>query len=379
MTSKNDWLYVNVDGLKVTQSSREHYTSTSYSCDDALDHAGFSKFNIRTIFACFVTFAILHLIEFQPAIQSRLAQCEFSLMDIERAALSSSLYLGIGIGGIFSGTVVDWIGNKKAIIFGYISLIGFSAVYCLLPWYWSLVICEFLVGAFYQVLSNIMTTCVELLPRSHRSYTMLLVCCVPFSGLATSGIALLTDGLHESRKVNVAARIPLALIALYIFYYFIPTSPRFLVASGRSIEAEKILHEIWKMNKVPPLEGKLTKYNQKDSNKSRVMGVFGKEFLVSTVMIAVLFLAEGCINGGVLFIGTDMTKICNFVTQFNASMGANSNQILNACMPLKNEEMWSVFLGSLAQVPMVLFGLFLANKFGRKKSLTMGFLMIFFW
>ncbi|CAH1118037.1 unnamed protein product [Phaedon cochleariae] len=156
-----------------------------------------------------------------------------------------ALNVGGPIGVYTFGRLNDTIGRKKSFFLCLTTLLigGILTVTAQNFWWWagSRVVVGLTIPAMYQIPFIIS---LELVGPNYRSFVTVLTCMFYTVGLMMlSGITyLIRDWVH----LGLATSLP---FLLYYFYWFwLPESPRWLLAKGRFEEASKILETLARVN-----------------------------------------------------------------------------------------------------------------------------------
>ncbi|KAJ8941606.1 hypothetical protein NQ318_012952 [Aromia moschata] len=168
-----------------------------------------------------------------------------SLIDISQI----SLMLGILIGNIFFGIMADRSGRKLVLMMCISLQSVFGIIASWIPWYWGFVLARFLLAVCNG--GTIVTSfviCMECVGGKWRTIVPILYQ-IPF-GFGNTIMSGIAYALRDWRMFHFAISV---LSGLYIFYiWFVPESPRWLIAVGRKDEAMAILQKAAIFNKKDP-------------------------------------------------------------------------------------------------------------------------------
>ena len=151
-----------------------------------------------------------------------------------------------GIGGTVLGSLVwgwlaDRIGRRSSILYAGILFVTTSICGAMPGFSWNLVMCFFMGIGAGGMLPIAFALMAETIPARHRSWLMVLI----GGGVAGVGYVLtswLAGALtpHYSWRILWLIGLPTGVL-LIALNYWIPESPRFLLATGRRSEAELIM------------------------------------------------------------------------------------------------------------------------------------------
>ncbi|XP_068617437.1 organic cation transporter protein-like [Battus philenor] len=157
----------------------------------------------------------------------------------------SLMMTGMVIGGIVFGAIADRYGRKKPLLLAILLQALGSYLVSVAPWIWLFFMSLFTLALGCGGISIIsFVICMEVVSGKWRTYVPVLYQ-LPF-GFGNIVLALLAYWLRDWRKLEFS----LATISTtYLTYWFlIPESPRWLLATGKTEKAIKILKKIAKEN-----------------------------------------------------------------------------------------------------------------------------------
>lgn len=166
---------------------------------------------------------------------------EFKLSPAQAGFLASSVFLGMLFGGIIVGTLADYIGRKKALIFAIVvyGVMGLAAAFA--NTYETLLVVRIIQGfGLGAEVPLVFTYLSEFLPAKRRG--VLIASIVAFwqaSSFVAALLAIYIIPAYTWRGLFVAAAIPIAILIVLVVR--LPESVRFLLVKGRNTEAEGIV------------------------------------------------------------------------------------------------------------------------------------------
>lgn len=200
------------------------------------------------------------------SILSPAVKCQWDLSSGEEAIITSVVFMGSLVGGMFWGIFGDTFGRKKALIgmdlfvliCGVLSALKLTDDDRRLPGYPWLLLCRFGVGFGAAGITQVSTYYIEFLPRKTRA-----VCSVVVSGWWAVGTmfgAGLAVGVMGQDKLGWHWYLGLSALPMafaLIFIPFFPESPRFYIAKGKVEQAAKVLRKVSWINMKPLPKGHL--------------------------------------------------------------------------------------------------------------------------
>ncbi|XP_051160206.1 carcinine transporter [Leptopilina boulardi] len=156
-----------------------------------------------------------------------------------------ALNTGGPIGVYLFGTLNDRIGRRLSFFSCLATLIAGGFLTSISNSFWTWAACRVVVGltipAIYQIPFIIS---LELVGPNYRSFVTVMTC-----SFYTMGLCMLSGVTYLVRDWRTLAVVTSAPFLLYFFYWwFLPESPRWLLAKGRLSEANEILKTLAKVN-----------------------------------------------------------------------------------------------------------------------------------
>ncbi|XP_026326759.1 carcinine transporter [Hyposmocoma kahamanoa] len=157
--------------------------------------------------------------------------------------------VALNVGGLIGvycfGLLNDRVGRKKSFFACLTNLLVGSIMTAYAQTYWFWVLARTIVGlsipAVYQIPFIIS---LELAGPNYRSFVTIMTCVFYTLGLILlSGVTYL---LRDWRSLSLATSVP--FISYYLYWFFLPESPRWLLLKGKLEEANEILKSIAKVN-----------------------------------------------------------------------------------------------------------------------------------
>jgi len=164
------------------------------------------------------------------------------------------IFSGLALGSFVSGLVSDRFGRKKAIWFSSVTMLVAGVLTSFAPWYPLFVFCWLITGTMaISCYTAAFVWTMELTTGKWKIYLgMAMNYSWPTCRLIIAG---LTWNLREWRNVLRAISGLVAFGSIILFW--LPESPRWLIAKGRIPEAQKILADCRKFNGDPIEEEKI--------------------------------------------------------------------------------------------------------------------------
>mmetsp|Transcript_13872 Transcript_13872/g.24429 ORF Transcript_13872/g.24429 Transcript_13872/m.24429 type:complete len:473 (-) Transcript_13872:177-1595(-) len=217
--------------------------STVSEALDALDLGAFHWLHLARMIGAWMIFAMAQ--ESTSYMFSGLKQ-DFAADDAGIARFAASFHLGCVIGAGLGAVAVDVFGRRLSVLLGApaAALLSFSACYSasLL----QLTIARTLQAAAWQItIMGMQTWYIEFLPTQHRGSLQAVFC---LGWPIGRGVVILSSSQFGDSWQFFMMLSTFSFLCLAAYMSCALESPRFLVANGRSAEANHVLSTMYKMN-----------------------------------------------------------------------------------------------------------------------------------
>ncbi|XP_044269761.1 beta-alanine transporter [Tribolium madens] len=267
--------------------------------------------------------------------------------DKDLSATLALVLLGLGglLGNYFFGYVQDGIGRKPAFfIYLFIQCVfGIATAFANNFATWA--IFRFGVGfTVPAILGTPYVLAIELVGPRHRTLVTILIN-IAYS-LALVSLAIIVWVIREWRMLALATTLP--FLTLFLHWWLLPESPRWLLAQGRIKEAEKILLQMGKINGKKLPENFILSLTTQDMNQNVVQIDYGIRHLFQSPNLRW------------------KTIIVTFIWFTNTSVYVGLSYYAPA---LGGDEFLNFFLAGAVELPTYLFLWPAMEKWGRRWSL----------
>ncbi|KAL0308354.1 UNVERIFIED_CONTAM: Organic cation/carnitine transporter 7 [Sesamum radiatum] len=222
--------------------------SLGYTVDEALSAVGFGTFQgLALVFAGISWFSEameMNLLSFiGPAVKS-----EWSLSPTEESLLSTAVFGGMLVGALFWGFVSDAYGRRIGMQCVVVVIAGGGLLSAFSPDYKSLVLLRCILGFGVAGGHVFASWFLEFVPSSNRgAWTLSILVFWILGELFEASLAWIVMPTLGWRWLLALSALPALLVV--IFSVFVPESPRYLFAEGRTNEAFGILKKVALMNR----------------------------------------------------------------------------------------------------------------------------------
>lgn len=204
--------------------------------------------------------------------------------------------VGMAIGSFGWGWLGDRIGRRASILLAGIMFIATSICGAMPGFSWNLLMCFLMGVAVGGMLPIAFALLAETIPARHRGWLMVLI------GGDVAGAYVLTSFLSSELEPRFSWRalwligLPTGVL-LILLNRWIPESPRFLLATGRTAEAEQVMARFGARAVTADDEEVL---HQHDPRTGRFRQLFGPSLAGMTGGVVLFGLGWGLVNNGFL-------------------------------------------------------------------------------
>lgn len=261
---------------------------TTVNVNAVIDQAKFTPFHWTILLWCLliIIFDGYDLVIYGVVLP--LLMQEWSLTSVQAGMLASTALCGMMFGAMLFGALADKIGRKNVILICVTFFSGFTFLGAFASSPFEFGILRFLAGlGIGGVMPNLVALTSEYAPKRIRSTLVGTM----FSGYAIGGIlsALIGSYLVESQGWQIMfliAGIPLLLLP--VIWKFLPESLTFLVKTGKTEQAHRIIQKISPEQTITS-SSRLTLNDDNVPTGSSVKGLFQQGRAFNTLMFWVLF------------------------------------------------------------------------------------------
>jgi MFS family permease len=357
------------------------YIENEYTLEEAINVVGFGKFQVKLLFItgfCWVVDAIeIMLLSFvTPAVQ-----CEWNLTEFEKAMISMTVFVGMLFGSVVSGRISDKYGRR--IVFLATLTITFIAgvASSFSTSFLMLAVLRGILGVGVSGANAAYILFSEYLPSKNRGFYLTLIEVFWAAGsMVACVLAWATIPTLGWRWYLLFCSLPVGV--LIATYPLLPESVRWLQISSRIEECEKILAQIANENNrtlpkgtLKPLEQHRIEAAQKEMGNPR--DLFQPNMRKLTLLLSFIWFITSMNYYGAVFMGNQLIilektgKRCDYYPT-----PSTSGAISNTCLPLHSADYIRVLISNSGELPGILLTMLLIDRFGRKKSQTVEFLLV---
>ncbi|CAF1106815.1 unnamed protein product [Adineta steineri] len=328
--------------------------SSTYSLEECIDHIGLGRYQWRLI-------AILGCCSMADAVEMMLLAilgpaltCYWpEVTQVQIAALTTGVFAGMLVGAFTFGVIADKYGRRRVIFTSAVLNTIFGVLTAFAPSYYWILVARICVGFALSGASQGSTLMLEYLPSSTRAtITIVIELFWSIGSIFEYLLAMYIVPTYGWRILTGLSALPISIVAICM--YFVPESPRYYVACGRTEKAEHILKSIALTNNrsLPP--GKLRDTNAQNECGS-VKQLFHKNYKRTTFLLAFMWMTVSMSYYGLILINTSiMTLLPNDSKPTTDTITVSP---VNHCKPLTTDDYKSLIFttfGEMFGIPLVL-------------------------
>ncbi|CAG9461743.1 unnamed protein product [Pedinophyceae sp. YPF-701] len=233
-----------------------------FTVDDALSDMGFGKWQLLVLFYCGVAWSADAMEMMLLSFLGPEAQCEWGLGPWAESLLTTVVFLGMMLGSNIWGSVSDSRGRRAGFFASALFTCIFGLLAALAPNYGMLLLLRGLTGLGMGGFHVAFALLAEFIPKRHRGQVLVAVAVFWTIGSMMEGALawVVLPSLNWRWLVGLSS-IPLWL--LMGLYPLVPESPHFLLSTGDSDRARKVLEGIARWNHTQVPQGRLVTAEEK--------------------------------------------------------------------------------------------------------------------
>ncbi|KAI6646768.1 Synaptic vesicle 2-related protein-like [Oopsacas minuta] len=353
-----------------------------YTVDAAIKKIGLGLFQLNAFNFAGTIWAVHSGVALHSAVLSASWQCEFGLSNSELALITTMYPIGSAVGSNIYGILADRYGRKKVINIANYFVMLFGILSAIVPNYGWLLTTRFLIGMLIISGNQVTTYCVEFMPVRYRSPAIMLLNIYWTIGLClTMLLSYLVIPNLGWRYFAFLSCLPIAMSMVY--YWFAPTSPRYLIKKGSVSEAEKVLKRGARMNRKSLPKGELvsdevTKEGHTQGSKNRLktqlkqsLQIFNRKHIFTTLILSLIWFTSGFIYYGAVLITQDI-----FIYDTHCQDATSNTSITRTlCHPLTLSDYSAILITTFAELPGIIITIFILELIGRKLTFCLEFIL----
>eukprot|EP00127_Corallochytrium_limacisporum_P000806 Clim_evm92s25 gene=Clim_evmTU92s25 len=361
-------------------------TGPPYSIDEAIEMLGNGKAQIRLTLLIGSLWTVDAMEMMVLAFLGPAVRCEWDLEYWQSALLTTIIFVGMALGAVFWSYTSDHMGRRRTLQYATIVMAFMGLLSAFSPSYGWLVLFRFLVGFGIGGLAQGVTLLSEALPSNARGRHITVLSAFWSLGAifeAALAIALMPE--PGWRALIGVSSIP---VFIYIFLtWFIPESPRWLVAHGRLQEAEDVMRRLAHENgQTLPQDFKIKPDAEAENARTetvlhKLRTLMSPHLRKTAILLAIIWFVLAATYYGIVLMTSELftaeaegaTCAVDDHSDLNCNDPEGCADSINTgtCAPLTTSDYVDVFITTAAEFPGILITLVCIDTIGRKN--TMGF------
>ncbi|XP_067015132.1 synaptic vesicle 2-related protein [Anabrus simplex] len=354
----------------------------TFTVTQAVNAFGFGKFQVKlSLFTglCWMADSMEMTI---LSILSPALHCSWHISRYQQALTTTVVFLGMMLSSTFWGNLSDRYGRKQALTLCAVLLFYYGLLSALAPNYLWLLFLRGLVGFAIGCVPQSVTLYAEFLPTKQRAKCVVLLDCFWALGACFEVLLALlvmpTLGWQWLLALSTGPLLAFALITPWL-----PESARFHVASGQPDKALATLEQVAKDNGKPMLLGRLVVDDATNmGQRGRVTDLLISELRRTSLLLWFIWTVCAFCYYGVVLMTTELFESSEKHCSADASrlhVELKPIETCSAdCKELTTRDYIDLLWTTLAEFPGIFATIFVIEKFGRKRTMAVQFVIFAF-
>ncbi|TWW60401.1 Synaptic vesicle 2-related protein [Takifugu flavidus] len=278
-------------------------TDDTFMVEDAVEAIGFGTFQWKLSILTGLSWMADAMEMMILSILAPQLHCEWRLLSLEVALLTSAVFIGMMISSSLWGNISDRYGRKTGLKLSVLWTMFYGLMSAFAPIYGWILVLRALVGFGIGGAPQSVTLYAEFLPMKSRATCILLIEIFWAVGTVFEVLlAILVMPTLGWRWLLGLSTIPLFIFAILCFW--LPESARYDVLTGNQEKALATLKRIATENGAPMPLGKLVVARQEDRGK--IQDLFSSHFRWTTVLLWFIWFANAFSYYGLVLLTTEL-------------------------------------------------------------------------
>ncbi|XP_020498944.1 synaptic vesicle 2-related protein [Labrus bergylta] len=343
-------------------------TDDTFMVEDAVEAIGFGTFQWKLSILTGLSWMADAMEMMILSILAPQLHCEWRLLSLEVALLTSAVFIGMMISSSLWGNISDRYGRKTGLKMSVLWTMFYGLMSAFAPIYGWILVLRALVGFGIGGAPQSVTLYAEFLPMKSRATCILLM--EIFWALGTVFevlLAILVMPTLGWRWLLGLSTIPLFIFAFFSFW--LPESARYDVLTGNQEKALATLKRIASENGAPMPLGKLIAAKQEERGK--IKDLFSSHLCMTTVLLWFIWFANAFSYYGLVLLTTEL-----FQEGGTCGVSKSSKEELPCsleCKYLNSDDYKDLLWTTLSEFPGLLVTLWAIDRLGRRKTMALCF------
>ncbi|ELU05355.1 hypothetical protein CAPTEDRAFT_170750 [Capitella teleta] len=342
----------------------------TYTVEDAVEHMGFGRFQLKVFFICGLFSATDALEMLMLSVLSPVLRCDWLLSEWQVALITTVVFIGMFSGSNMWGSWADKYGRLTIMMIASVWICYFGIMTAFSPNYVWILILRCLVGMGFGGAIQSFTYSSEFLPTKVRAKVLIIGNFMWALGsifeVFMADLILPTWGW---RWLVAISALP-TFITMF-FLWTLPESARYLMAAGEREKALKVLEDACKANGKSLPEGTLV--SSPPIKRGRFKDLFSSELRRTTLQTWLLWFGAASSYYGIILAQSEILERGN-VCQRNSMEERTCH-----CNPLTASDYHSMIYATLGEFVVIPINLITIDWFGRRWTITINFLFTAFF
>lgn len=350
-----------------TESLSDGDAQVHYSVEDAIEHIGFGRFQVKVMFVVGLFQASDALEMLLLSVLSPELRCDFQLEEWQVALITTIVFVGMGLGSSAWGTFADMYGRRITVLTAALWISYFGLLTSQSPNYYWVLILRGLVGCGFGGGVQSFTLMCEYLPSKYRAKLLILSSLMWTAGcLFEIFLACVLIPRFGWRVLVIASALPLFLTLFCM--WDLPESVRYLLAAGKRQDAMRVLKNIAKTNKTTLPDGELV--HSPTADRGRYRDMFVKSYCRTTLQLLFMWFGVACVYYGVILVQSELLEKGGVCVEEHKK-GEDSCK----CQHHVWSDYLSMIVATVGELAIIPVNILTIDRIGRKASIGVNFVM----
>ncbi|XP_017784230.1 PREDICTED: synaptic vesicle 2-related protein [Nicrophorus vespilloides] len=310
------------------------------------------------------------------SILSPALHCHWHISRYQQALTTTVVFLGMMLSSTFWGNLSDRYGRKHALSLCAVLLFYYGLLSAIAPSFMWVLLLRGVVGFAIGCTPQSVTLYAEFLPTKQRAKCVVLLDCFWALGacfeVALALVVMPTLGWQWLLALSTGPLLAFALICPWL-----PESARFHVASGQTDKALETLEKIAKDNGKPMLLGRLVVDDaMTDSpHRGRIRDLLVPSLRRTSLLLWFIWMSCAFCYYGLVLMTTELFETSSNNCSDNLRPHSRIETCAAECRQLQTKDYMDLLWTTLAEFPGIFATIFTIEKFGRKKTMAVQFVI----
>ncbi|CAI4232475.1 unnamed protein product [Auanema sp. JU1783] len=340
----------------------------TFTVDDAVEALGFGRFQLFLSLLTGMAWMADAMEMMLLSLLSPALACEWGISSVQQALVTTCVFTGMMTSSTLWGKICDRFGRRVGLQCSTLMAFVMGVLSGLSPHFYVLLFFRGLTGFGIGGVPQSVTLYAEFLPMTQRAKCVVLI--ENFWAIGAVFESLLAYFIMNTwgwRWLIIFSSLPLGLFSLMSFW--LPESPRYLIACGKEEKALEMLQKAAKDNRVQLPKGRLVANIKNTEDRGGLAALLNPDLKKTTLLLWFIWAMNAFSYYGIVLYTTVL-----FQSHDECHGGLFSNGTsLEECHPLTRSDYFDLLQTTLAEFPGLLITVFVIEWLGRKRTMAFEF------